>query len=110
MAKSQVHPRCSSLRRERESAGFTQAQLAYAVGVVESHVSHAETDRPPSLPLCLRFATVLGCPPSAIDPTLTDLRQGPATRIITDPNDLPDDLSGGDFIYESPNPYAKGKR
>jgi hypothetical protein len=31
-------------------------------------------------------------------------------RIITDTNDLPDDLDGDfDFIYESPEPYAKKK-
>jgi hypothetical protein len=27
MAKSQVHPRCGNLRREREQAGFTQTDL-----------------------------------------------------------------------------------
>jgi transcriptional regulator with XRE-family HTH domain len=108
---AEIHPRSLALASERKKAGFTQADLADAVGCSQSHVAHCESGRDiPSLDLCLRSATALGCLPSSIDPALPSGRQGEPTRIITNPNDLPDDLSGGDFIYKSPNPFARNRR
>ena len=91
---------------------MSQAQLAEAAGVAQPRISLAESGAEPlSLESCMRYATVLGCPPSALDPDLPDDLNGRPLRIITDPNDLPDDLEGDfDFIYESPDPYAKKKK
>ena len=56
--------RVKELRGER---GWTQQQLAQAVGVSRQSVNSIERDRyVPSLPLALKFAEVFECPTDAI--------------------------------------------
>jgi len=54
-----VRNRVRELRRDR---GWTQQQLADAVGVSRQSINSIERNRyVPSLPLALRFAQVFGC-------------------------------------------------
>jgi len=47
----------------RSARGWTQEQLAEAVGVSRQSINSIERDRyVPSLPLALTFASVFGCP------------------------------------------------
>jgi putative transcriptional regulator len=56
--------RVKELRSER---GWTQEQLAQAVGVSRQSINSIERDRYiPSLPLALTFAQVFGCPTDQI--------------------------------------------
>jgi putative transcriptional regulator len=51
----------------RTSRGWTQEQLADAVGVSRQSINSIERDRyVPSLPLALTFARVFGCPTDEI--------------------------------------------
>lgn len=60
----EVRNRVKELRLER---GWTQEQLAAAVGVSRQSINSIERDRyVPSLPLALGFARVFGCPTDAI--------------------------------------------
>jgi putative transcriptional regulator len=55
-----VHNRVRELRCER---GWTQQELAAAVGVSRQSINSIERDRyVPSLPLALEFARVFACP------------------------------------------------
>jgi putative transcriptional regulator len=59
-----VHNRVKQLRTER---GWTQQELARAVGVSRQSINSIERDRyVPSLPLALKFALVFGCPTDEI--------------------------------------------
>ena len=59
-----VHNRVRELRTAR---GWTQQQLAEAVGVSRQSVNSIECNRyVPSLPLALAFARVFACPTDAI--------------------------------------------
>jgi putative transcriptional regulator len=61
-----IHNRVKELRSVR---GWTQEQLAQAVGVSRQSINSIERDRyVPSLPLALTFAQVFGC---AIDEIFT---------------------------------------
>jgi len=65
--------RVKELRTER---GWTQEQLAEAVGVSRQSINSIERDRyVPSLALALTFARVFGCPSDEIF-TLTGARNG----------------------------------
>jgi putative transcriptional regulator len=56
----EIRNRVKELRTER---GWTQQQLAEAVGVSRQSINSIERDRyVPSLPLALTFAKVFGCP------------------------------------------------
>ena len=56
---AEIHNRVKELRSER---GWTQQQLAEAVGVSRQSINSIERDRyVPSLPLALTFAKVFGC-------------------------------------------------
>ncbi len=47
----------------RNASGWTQEQLAAAVGVSRQSINSIERDRyVPSLPLALTFARIFGCP------------------------------------------------
>jgi transcriptional regulator with XRE-family HTH domain len=101
-----IHPSCLAIARERKRARLTQRELGEAIGTSQSNVAHAERGHhAPTLNTCLRYARAIGCPPSAIHPSLTSECQTQPPRIMTDYNDLPDDLEGPDFSYESPNPH-----
>lgn len=51
----------------RSARGWTQEQLAEAVGVSRQSINSIERDRyVPSLPLALTFARVFGCPTDEI--------------------------------------------
>jgi putative transcriptional regulator len=51
----------------RGELGWTQQQLAEAVGVSRQSINSIERNRyVPSLPLALKFAKVFGCPTEAI--------------------------------------------
>jgi putative transcriptional regulator len=51
----------------RGELGWTQQQLAEAVGVSRQSINSIERNRyVPSLPLALKFAKVFGCPAEAI--------------------------------------------
>ena len=53
----------SRVKELRTSRGWTQQQLADAVGVSRQSINSIETNRyVPSLPLALAFAKVFGCP------------------------------------------------
>jgi putative transcriptional regulator len=55
-----IRNRVKELRSER---GWTQQQLAEAVGVSRQSINSIERERyVPSLPLALTFARVFGCP------------------------------------------------
>lgn len=59
-----VRNRVKELRAER---GWTQQQLAEAVGVSRQSINSIERERyVPSLPLALTFARVFGCPTEKI--------------------------------------------
>ena len=59
-----VKNRVKELRVER---GWTQQELAEAVGVSRPSINSIERDRyVPSLPLALAFARVFGCPTDSI--------------------------------------------
>jgi putative transcriptional regulator len=59
-----IRNRVKELRSER---GWTQEQLADAVGVSRQSINSIERDRyAPSLPLALTFARVFGCPTDQI--------------------------------------------
>jgi len=59
-----VRNRVKELRSER---GWTQQQLAEAVGVSRQSINSIERERyVPSLPLALTFARVFGCPTEKI--------------------------------------------
>ena len=59
-----VRNRVKELRGER---GWTQQQLAEAVGVSRQSINSIERERyVPSLPLALTFARVFGCPTEKI--------------------------------------------
>jgi putative transcriptional regulator len=59
-----VHNRIKELRSAR---GWTQEQLANAVGVSRQSINSIERDRyEPSLALALTFARVFGCPTDQI--------------------------------------------
>ena len=59
-----VTNRVKELRTER---GWTQQELAEAVGVSRQSINSIERDRyVPSLPLALAFARVFGCPTDEI--------------------------------------------
>ena len=61
---SNVRNRVKELRSER---GWTQQQLAEAVGVSRQSINSIERERyVPSLPLALTFARVFGCPTEKI--------------------------------------------
>jgi putative transcriptional regulator len=61
---STVNNRVKELRTAR---GWTQEQLADAVGVSRQSINSIERDRyVPSLPLALTFARVFGCPTDEI--------------------------------------------
>jgi len=63
--------RVKELRGER---GWTQQQLAHAVGVSRQSINSIERNRyVPSLPLALKFSEVFGCPTDDIF-TLEDRR------------------------------------
>ncbi len=56
-----VHVR-NRVRELRTDRGWTQQELADAVGVSRQSINSIETDRyVPSLPLALTFARVFGC-------------------------------------------------
>lgn len=62
----------------RMARGWTQEQLAEAVGVSRQSINSIERDRyVPSLPLALTFARVFGCPTDEIF-TLSNEKQGDA--------------------------------
>lgn len=53
----------SRVKEFRTSRGWTQQQLADAVGVSRQSINSIETNRyVPSLPLALAFARLFGCP------------------------------------------------
>jgi putative transcriptional regulator len=55
------------VRELRMDRGWTQQQLAEAVGVSRQSINSIECDRyMPSLPLALRFAQAFGCPTDRI--------------------------------------------
>ena len=57
----------SRVKELRTSRGWTQQQLADAVGVSRQSINSIECDRYiPSLPLALLFARVFGCPTDEI--------------------------------------------
>ena len=57
---TRIHNRVKELRTAR---GWTQEELAKAVGVSRQSINSIERDRyVPSLPLALTFAKVFGCP------------------------------------------------
>jgi putative transcriptional regulator len=59
-----VSNRVKALRSKR---GWTQQELAGAVGVSRQSINSIERNRyVPSLPLALRFAVVFGCPTDEI--------------------------------------------
>ena len=59
-----IRNRIKELRSER---GWTQQQLAEAVGVSRQSINSIERERyVPSLPLALTFARVFGCPTEKI--------------------------------------------
>ena len=59
-----IRNRVKELRSER---GWTQQQLAEAVGVSRQSINSIERERyVPSLPLALTFARVFGCPTDKI--------------------------------------------
>jgi len=59
-----VHNRVKTLRNER---GWTQQELAEAVGVSRQSINSIERNRyVPSLPLALKFALVFECPTDEI--------------------------------------------
>ena len=61
---SGIRNRVKELRSER---GWTQQQLAEAVGVSRQSINSIERERyVPSLPLALTFARVFGCPTEKI--------------------------------------------
>jgi putative transcriptional regulator len=61
---SNVRNKVKELRGER---GWTQQQLADAVGVSRQSINSIERERyVPSLPLALTFARVFGCPTEKI--------------------------------------------
>ena len=61
---SNISNRVKELRTAR---GWTQEQLAEAVGVSRQSINSIERDRyVPSLPLALTFARVFGCPADEI--------------------------------------------
>jgi len=59
-----VHNR---VKEQRKAKGWTQEELAKAVGVSRQSVNSIERNRyVPSLPLALKFARVFGCPTDEI--------------------------------------------
>ncbi len=59
-----VHNR---VKEQRKVKGWTQQELARAVGVSRQSVNSIERNRyVPSLPLALKFARVFGCPTDEI--------------------------------------------
>ena len=59
-----VHNR---VKDQRKAKGWTQQDLARAVGVSRQSVNSIERNRyVPSLPLALKFARVFGCPTDEI--------------------------------------------
>jgi putative transcriptional regulator len=59
-----VHNR---VKEQRKAKGWTQQELAKAVGVSRQSVNSIERNRyVPSLPLALKFARVFGCPTDEI--------------------------------------------
>ncbi len=59
-----VHNR---VREQRKAMGWTQQELARAVGVSRQSVNSIERNRyVPSLPLALKFARIFGCPTDEI--------------------------------------------
>ncbi len=55
------------IKELRTTRGWTQEQLAEAVGVSRQSINSIERDRyVPSLPLALTFARVFGCPTDEI--------------------------------------------
>jgi len=60
----EVHNR---VKDQRKAKGWTQQDLARAVGVSRQSVNSIERNRyVPSLPLALKFARVFGCPTDEI--------------------------------------------
>jgi putative transcriptional regulator len=61
----------------RTTRGWTQEQLAEAVGVSRQSINSIERDRyVPSLPLALTFAQVFGCPTDEIFTLNGDVKSG----------------------------------
>ena len=61
----------------RIARGWTQEQLANAVGVSRQSINSIERDRyVPSLPLALTFARVFGCPTDEIFTLNDEIRSG----------------------------------
>ena len=60
----------------RDARGWTQEQLADAVGVSRQSINSIERDRyVPSLPLALTFARVFGCPTDEIFTLNREIRE-----------------------------------
>ena len=78
------------LRKAREHAGLTQAELAHMIGIARSSVVSYESDRTtPSRPVVLSWSMATGVPTEWVlgwDPVLTGrgLRRAPTFTLIPD--------------------------